>query len=104
MNLLTQSDYDKAKKELKQLIWKRDNLHGSDSFTWHMKMQCDLFSKILLAYRRKNGIYEVGDWIIDPLIGNKVIKCHDGYLRELKFFDSVIRHATDEEIEKGCRV
>ena len=62
--LLTQSDYDKAKKELKQLIWKRDNQHGSDSFTCHMKMQCDLLSKILLAYRRQNGIYEIGDLVV----------------------------------------
>lgn len=48
--------------------------------------------------------FKVGDWIIDPLIGDKVIKCHDGYLREMKFFGSVIRHATPEEIAVGHRI
>lgn len=48
--------------------------------------------------------FKVGDWIIDPLIGDKVIKCHDGYLREMKFFGSVIRHATPEEIAAGHRI
>ncbi|WP_457970600.1 hypothetical protein [Acinetobacter calcoaceticus] len=47
--------------------------------------------------------FKVGDWIIDPLIGDKVIKCHDGYLREMKFFGSVIRHATPEEAKAGWR-
>ena len=48
--------------------------------------------------------FKVGDWIIDPLIGDKVIKCHDGYLREMKFFGSVMRHATPEEIAAGHRI
>ncbi|HEC0038064.1 hypothetical protein [Acinetobacter baumannii] len=48
--------------------------------------------------------FKVGDWIIDPLIGDKVIKCHDGYLREMKFFGSVMRHATPEEIATGRRI
>lgn len=48
--------------------------------------------------------FKVGDWIIDPLIGDKVIKCHDGYLREMKFFGSVMRHATPEEIATGHRI
>ncbi|SSV66096.1 hypothetical protein [Acinetobacter nosocomialis] len=48
--------------------------------------------------------FKVGDWIIDPLIGDKVIKCHDGYLREMKFFGSVIRHAKPEEIAAGHRI
>lgn len=48
--------------------------------------------------------FKVGDWIIDPLIGDKVIKCHDGYLREMKFFGSVMRHATPQEIAAGHRI
>ncbi|OTS27264.1 hypothetical protein CAT07_14370, partial [Acinetobacter baumannii] len=31
-------------------------------------------------------------------------KCHDGYLREMKFFGSVMRHATPEEIATGHRI
>lgn len=47
--------------------------------------------------------FKVGDWIIDPLVGDKVIKCHDGYLREIEFCGSVIRHAKPTEVEAGFR-
>lgn len=47
--------------------------------------------------------FKVGDWIIDPLIGDKVVKCHDGYLREMKLFGSVIRHAKPTEVEAGFK-
>ncbi|AFU62258.1 hypothetical protein AVV48_gp09 [Acinetobacter phage phiAC-1] len=111
--LLTQSDYDKAKKELKQLIWKRDNLHGSDSFAQHMKMQCDLLSKILLAYRRQHNIFDVGDRVVKthpkntilwPVLG---VYKNGGVWLDYKGFcwkPPRVRHATDEEIVAGRRL
>lgn len=100
--LLTQGDYDKAKKELKQLIWKRDNLHGSDSFTQHMKMQCDILSKILLAYRRQHNIFEIGDLYVFTEKYSKHSAIHK--VNSLKSGKGCIRHATDEEIASGRRL
>lgn len=59
----------------------------------------------LLEYRRANKIYEVGDFIIDTLIGNKVIKYHDGYkLMPSNYVSAFLMHASDAEIEANRRL
>ena len=58
------ASYDKAKAELKDKQWRKDNLQGSDSFTWHMEQHIALISAALLAYRRAHNIFEVGDLVV----------------------------------------
>ena len=104
------ADYDKAKAELKDKQWRKDNLQGSDSFTWHMEQHIALISAALLTYRRANNIFEMDDYII-----------HDGELKVFAMWSTAIegcayigyayaedgemakndefRHATDAEIK-----
>ncbi|AYP68877.1 hypothetical protein [Acinetobacter phage vB_AbaM_IME285] len=70
--------------------------------------------RALLEYRRQNEIYEIGDKVVyeSECKSNKVyeIESLGGDMGDLtlvggmKPWDFQVRHATDEEIEKGCRV
>ena len=49
--------------------------------------------------------FEVGDWVIDFLIGNEVIRYHKGYnYMSEAHRNMVLRHATPEEIKAGRRL
>ena len=115
MNIQTKEDYLEAKKYLDEIIWKRDNMTGSDSFTEHMRLQVAFVGSVLLAYRRQHNIFEMDDYII-----------HDGELKVFAMWSTAIegcayigyafaedgemadkdefRHATDEEITAGHRL
>lgn len=69
--------------------------------------------KALLAYRRENNIFEVGDKVVHHKFSNMKIYevCEiNGDLitvfwdRKSHSFSSDIRHATDEEIKAGRRL
>ena len=118
MNLQTKKDYAEAKKLLKELTWKRDNMRGSDSFTQHMKMHVSLLEAVLLAYRRKHNIFEVGDKVVYKgeagLNGLFEIKrlTKTGKPKTVKTerFGNFpcryceVQHATDAEIQAGHRL
>lgn len=118
MNLQTKEDYAEAKKLLKELTWKRDNMRGSDSFTQHMKMHVSLLEAVLLAYRRKHNIFEVGDKVVfrecsgiggaSDAIDLMTVKSIDAFgvrmTNSLCPWAIQIRHATDEEIKVGYRL
>ena len=128
MNLQTKEDYAEAKKLLKELTWKRDNMRGSDSFTQHMKMHVSLLEAVLLAYRRQHNIFEVGDKVvllnwdnnskiysINTVYEHKLYNGSEysystfiyllaGWSFEMWFNNRKIRHASDEEIKAGRRL
>lgn len=104
MNLIDKlGGYEKAKEHQNQRALD-GLLHDYD---W------ELYSE-LLEYRRQNEIYEVGDKVVyeSECKSNKVyeIESLGGDMGDLtlvggmKPWDFQVRHATDEEIEKGCRV
>ena len=112
------ASYDKAKAELKDKQWRKDNLQGSAEFTWHMKQHIALISAALLAYRRANNIFEVGDLIKanDWQFGfDELYKIDDFFADDdgvnLAVLDdgdcyplSYLIHATDEEIKANRRL
>lgn len=115
MNLIEQFGYEAVKSELKNKKWRKDNLHGSAEFTWHMEQHIQLLEAILLQYRRQHNIFEIDDYII-----------HDGELKVFAMWSSAVegcayigyayaengemahkdefRHAADEEIKAGHRL
>ena len=106
MNLIEQlGGYEKAKSELKDKKWRKDNLHGSAEFTWHMKQHIQLLESVLLEYRRQHNIFEVGD----KVVWINSIAPSDSRLFEIE--ESLgekpdtwsLRHATPEEIKAGKR-
>ena len=111
------ASYDKAKAELKDKQWRKDNLQGSDSFTWHMEQHIALISAALLTYRRAHNIYEVGDQIayLPKCAPNhndiyEVREVHQSWcLVVLEDMDhraiyTNIRHTTDAEREANRRL
>ncbi len=75
------------------------NVFGMTAF------RANIVRKSLLQYRREHNIFEVGDWVVI-----------DSYKPEFQFYqlteDDIgshwinlvdFRHATDKEIEQGCR-
>lgn len=49
--------------------------------------------------------FKVGDWIIDSLVGNKVIRYHEGYAYlDEHYVKAFLKHATPEEIKAGHRL
>lgn len=49
--------------------------------------------------------FKVGDWIIDSLVGNKVIRYHEGYAYlDEHYVKAFLKHATPEEIKAGHRI
>ncbi|UIP24552.1 hypothetical protein [Acinetobacter towneri] len=93
--------------------WGRD---GKDYF-----LVSDI-EKALLEYRRQHNIFEVGDKVVvkndclidfaDLILNMKVLTVlmmtDDGFIRSIEaaglFKSSLVRHATDEEIEAGKRL
>ena len=70
MNIIEQfGSYENARAELKDKYWKRDNLHGSSDFTWHIKQHIQLLEAILLQYRRENNIFEKDDLVVYEVTG-----------------------------------
>lgn len=117
MSLIEQlGGYEKAKSELEDKKWRKDNLHGSAEFTWHIKQHIQLLEYILLEYRRQHNIFEVGDKIVSTLDGDddwKNAVCEIlGFHKKMAIttgFSCAIhhyeyRHATDEEIKAGKRL
>ena len=115
MNLQTKENYAEAKKLLKELTWKRDNMRGSDSFTQHMKMHVSLLEAVLLAYRRQHNIFEVGDCVVktNPKIKHAHVRVvistspSGGAVLDYQGFPYKfprVRHATNEEIQAGRRL
>ena len=112
------ASYDKAKAELKDKQWRKDNLQGSAEFTWHMKQHITLISAALLAYRRAHNIFEVGDKVVfrecsgiggaSDAIDLMTVKSIDAFgvrmTNSLCPWAIQIRHATDEEIKAGKRL
>lgn len=56
----------------------------------------------LLAYRRQNNIFEIGDLVVFKEGYSKDSVIHK--IDSLRAGTKCLRHATDEEIAKGCRV
>ncbi|AYP68957.1 hypothetical protein [Acinetobacter phage vB_AbaM_IME284] len=98
-------------------------LYGYKNFGWTIQaveahfgfeFTIEQLDKALLEYRRQNKIYEVGDKVVyeSECKSNKVyeIESLGGDMGDLtlvggmKPWEFQVRHATDEEIEKGCRV
>lgn len=120
MSLIEDIDYEKTKAELKDKKWRKDNLHGSAEFTWHMRQHIELLEAVLLQYRRANNIFEIGDYVL-PISNhsNEVHFLSEWYIDGLDFRykknsggwgvivkSSMVdswRHATDKEIAKGFR-
>jgi hypothetical protein len=111
--------YEKAKAELKDKQWRKDNLHGSKEFTWHMVQHIRLLEVALLAYRRKHGIFEVGDKVFyigrandndlytlkETYDGHNFVVGSNGTDKDFwTLFIEEICHATDEEIKAGHRL
>ena len=115
MSLIEQFGHEAVKAELKDKKWRRDNLHGSAEFTWHIEQHIHLLEAVLLQYRRQHNIFEPDDYII-----------HDGELKVFAMWSSAVegcayigyayaengemahkdefRHATPEEIKAGRRL
>ena len=121
MNLIEQFGYEAVKAELKDKKWRRDNLHGSAEFTWHMEQHIQLLEAILLQHRRQHNIFEVGDAVIRKwngrlyyLIvdidndGQEFLIHHDkgAKFKDCRIFDNIcnFKHATDVEIKAGKRL
>ncbi|UQS93294.1 hypothetical protein Scipio_00065 [Acinetobacter phage Scipio] len=56
----------------------------------------------LLEYRRQNEIYELGDLVVFKKEYSKDSVIHK--IDSLRAGTKCLRHATDEEIKKGCRL
>lgn len=65
-------------------------------------IQKGFLGDMLLEYRRQNEIYEVGDLVVFKKEYSKDSVIHK--IDSLRAGTKCLRHATDEEIEKGCRV
>lgn len=109
MNLIEQlGGYEKAKSELKDKKWRKDNLHGSAEFTWHMKQHMQLLESVLLEYRRQHNIFEVGDWITSGNETYQILSIEYGDLYKVAnntYCESgCFSHATPEEIKAGKRL
>ena len=47
---MTHEEYENAKKELGEKLWKLENLTGSDSFKQHMKMHVEFLQSVISKY------------------------------------------------------
>ena len=61
-----------------------------------------LIDNELLEYRRQNNIFEIGDLVVFKEEYSKDSVIHK--IDSLRAGTKCLRHATDEEIAKGCRV
>ena len=118
MNLIEQFGYEAVKAELKDKKWRRDNLHGSAEFTWHIEQHIQLLEAILLQHRRQHNVFEVGDKVVfrecsgiggaSDAIDLMTVKSIDAFgvrmTNSLCPWAIQIRHATPEEIKAGRRL
>lgn len=115
MNLIEQlGGYERAKSELKDKKWRKDNLHGSAEFTWHVKQHIQLLESVLLEYRRQHNIFEESDKIvfIDDFMHGELMTVAWTRKGEVWMDEgakrctdlSMIRHATDAEIKANRRL
>ena len=102
MNLIEQFGYEAVKAELKDKKWRRDNLHGSAEFTWHIEQHIQLLEAILLEHRRQHNIFEIGDLYVFTEKYSKQSVIHK--VDSLNGGKGCIRHATNEEIKAGRRL
>lgn len=58
--------------------------------------------RALLEYRRQNNIFEIGDLVVFKKEYSKDSVIHK--IDSLRAGTKCLRHATDEEIKKGCRL
>lgn len=65
-------------------------------------IQKSFLGGLLLEYRRQNEIYEIGDLVVFKEEYSKDSVIHK--IDSLRAGTKCLRHATDEEIEKGCRL
>lgn len=72
---------------------KKNQWNPHDSYFW---------DKAMLEYRRQHNIYEVGDKIIFDVVGNSVMEYAD--CLNMFLSQSLIRHATEAEIQAGKRL
>ena len=115
MSLIEQFGHEAVKAELKDKKWRRDNLHGSAEFTWHIEQHIQLLEAVLLQHRRQHNIFEPDDYIIHgdelkvfAMWSSAVEGCaYIGYAYaengEMAHKDE-FRHATDAEIKAGRRL
>lgn len=62
----------------------------------------EILTRELLAYRRQNNIFEIGDLVVFKEEYSKDSVIHK--IDSLRAGTKCLRHATDEDIEKGYRV
>ncbi|RKQ59905.1 hypothetical protein C7457_1693 [Thermovibrio guaymasensis] len=67
-----------------------------------LKKHYDELKSALLEYRRQNNIFEIGDLVVFKEEYSKDSVIHK--IDSLRAGTKCLRHATDEEIEKGCRL
>lgn len=95
MNLIDRlGGYDSLKKEYEEtlpLIQKGYKSKGME-----------IIRLLLLEYRRQNNIFEIGDLVVFKEEYSKDSVIHK--IDSLGAGTKCLRHATDEEMEKGCRV
>lgn len=90
MNLIEKiGSYEEAKFEYESLLKYRQ-------FD-HIQLKNEL-----VEYRRQNNIFEIGDLVVFRKEYSKDSVIHK--IDSLRAGTKCLRHATDEEIEKGCRV
>lgn len=108
MNLIEKlGGYEKAKEKAKEIDFDLNNLDfsGGGSPMESMYERLESIEIAILEHRRENNIFEVGDYIIDSLMGNSVIRYHDGYKHmEDHYVRAFLKHATPEEIKAGHRL
>lgn len=83
--------YEKAKEYLENLNKIPLHEQAEDTITW--------LPDALLEYRRENNIFEAGDKVIYPWIGNAICVYDSENIINI---DCI--HATDEEIKAGHRL
>ena len=90
MNLIEHiGSYEEAKFEYESLLKYRQ--------LDHIQLKNEL-----LKYRRQNNIFEIGDLVVFKEEYSKDSVIHK--IDSLRAGTKCLRHATDEEIENGCRV
>ena len=118
MNLIEQFGYEAVQAEIKDKKWRRNNLHGSAEFTWHIEQHIQLLEAILLQHRRQHNIFEIDDYVVYQggagLSGlfriEKLTKTGKPKSVKSNRFGGFpcryceIRHATPEEIKAGRRL
>lgn len=86
-------------------------LYGYKNFGWTLQavevhfgfeFTIEQLDKTLLEYRRQNNIFEIGDLVVFKSEYSKDSVIHK--IDSLRAGTKCLRHATDEEIEKGYRV